>query len=108
MSKPTHLMPQSFFSFDLIFTDQLEELIVVSPNFYIVIASIRLHIAKLNFNIKYRPLHKHLVWDYNKANVGCIKKSIDSVNWTLMFSNYFKYDINKYVLKLCFKLSSNI
>ena len=83
-------MPQSFFSFDLIFTDQLEELIVVSLNFYILIASIRLRIAKLNFSIKYRPLYKHLVWDYNKANVGSIEKSIDSVNWTLMFSNYFQ------------------
>ena len=83
-------MPQSFFSFDLVFTDQLEELIVVSLNFYILIASIRLRIAKLSFNIKYRPLYKHLVLDYNKANVGSIKKSIDSVNWTLMFSNYIQ------------------
>ena len=27
-----------------------------------------------------------LVGDYNKANVESIKKSIDSVNWELMFS----------------------
>ena len=28
-----------------------------------------------------------MVWDYNRANVEGIKKSIESVNWELMFSN---------------------
>ena len=28
-----------------------------------------------------------MVWDYNSANVDGIKKSIDSVNWEVMFNN---------------------
>ena len=27
------------------------------------------------------------MWDYNRANVGDIKKSIESVNWEVMFNN---------------------
>ena len=42
--------------------------------------------CKLNLSIKYPPPYMPLVGDYNKANVESIKKSIDSVNWELMFS----------------------
>ena len=28
-----------------------------------------------------------MVWDYNRANVEGIKKSIESVNWEMMFNN---------------------
>ena len=88
ISQPTHQMPQSSSWIDLIFTDQPNFIVdsgVIHP--YILIAIFRLHMyCKLTPNIKYPPPYKHLVWDYNKANVESIK-NIESVNWELMFSN---------------------
>ena len=41
--------------------------------------------CKPNLNIEYPP--EGLVWDYNRANVEGIKKSIEAVNWEKMFNN---------------------
>ena len=85
ISQPTHLLPQSSSCIDLIFTGQ--------PN--IIVDSGVLHSNchhqithyKLSLGIEYPPPYERLVWDYNKANVEGIKKSIGSVNWEVMFNN---------------------
>ena len=33
------------------------------------------------FNVEYPPPYEWLVWDYRKANIESIQKSIKSVNW---------------------------
>ena len=43
--------------------------------------------CKLNLNIEYPPPYERFVWDYNRANAKGIKKSIESVNWEVMFNN---------------------
>ena len=43
--------------------------------------------CKLNLNIEYPAPYECLVWDYNRANVEGIKKSIESVDWEMMFNN---------------------
>ena len=43
--------------------------------------------CKVNLHIEYPPPYEHLVWDYNRANVEGIKKSIESVNWEVIFNN---------------------
>ena len=35
----------------------------------------------------YPPPYQRLVWDNKKANVDCIKKSLNSVDWDFVFSN---------------------
>ena len=78
----------SSFCIDLIFTDQSN--LIVDSGVHPSLHSNSHHqitCCKLNLNIKYPPPYEHLVWDYNKANVESIKKSIESVNWELMFSN---------------------
>ena len=76
-----------FFLF-LIFTDQTNWIADsgVHPSLHSTCHHLIMY-CKLNLNIKYPPRYLCLVWDYNKANVESIKKSIVSVNWELMFSN---------------------
>ena len=81
-------MPQSSSCIDLIFTDQ-PKLIVdtgVHPSLHSNCHH-QINYYKLNLNVKYLPPYERLVWDYNKENVRSVKKSIESVNWELMFSN---------------------
>ena len=53
---------------------------------YIQTAIIRLPTANLILILNIH-LHECLVWDYKRANVEGIKKSIESVNWEVMFNN---------------------
>ena len=64
ISQPTHLLPQS------------------SSNCHHQITY-----CQLNLNIKYPPPCECLVLDYDKTNVESVKKSTESVNLELMFSN---------------------
>ena len=43
--------------------------------------------CKLNLNIKYPPPYQRLVWDYKRANVESIKRSVELVNWETLFQN---------------------
>ena len=43
--------------------------------------------SKLNLNVVYPSLYQCLIWDYNKANVGSIRKSLNSVVWGFVLSN---------------------
>ena len=81
ISQPTHLMPQSSSCIDLIFTDQPNLLVDsgVHPSLHSNCHH-QITYCKLDINIKYPPTYEHLVWDYNKANVEGIKKSIESIN----------------------------
>ena len=79
--QPTHLLPQTFSCIDLIFTDQ-PHLIVdsgVHPSLHSNCHH-QITCCKINLNIEYQPPYEHLVWE-------CIKKSIESVNWEVMFNN---------------------
>ena len=88
ISQPTHLLPQSSSCIDLIFTDQ-PNLIAdtgVHPSLHSNCHHETKH-CKLNLNIEYQPPYERLVWDYNKANIESIIKSIESLNWEVMFIN---------------------
>ena len=37
--------------------------------------------AKINFKVHFPPVYKRLVWDYKKANVNLIKRSLAGVDW---------------------------
>ena len=86
--QPTHLLPQTSSCIDLICTDQPN--LIVDSGVHPLLHSICHHqitYCKLNLGIEYPPPYDSLVWDYNRANVEGIKKSIESVNWEVMFNN---------------------
>ena len=37
--------------------------------------------------IEYPPPYKQLVWDYKKANIESIHKTLGQINWRFLFSN---------------------
>ena len=88
ISQPTHLLPQTSSHIYLIFTDQPN--LIADTGIY---PSLHLNFhhqityGKLNLSIEYPPPYECLVWDYNRANVERIKKSIESVNWEVMFND---------------------
>ena len=95
ISQLTHLLPQTSSCIDLIFTDQPN--LIVDSGVHSLLHSNCYHqitYCKLNLNIEYPPPYKRLVWNYNRENVEGIKKSIESVNWEVMFNNK---SINKQV-----------
>ena len=88
VSEPTHLLPQSNSCIDLIFTDQ--PTLVVNCGTHASLSSKCHHQiihCKLNLNIEYPAPYEQLVWDYIKANIESIQKSIKSVNWETLFYN---------------------
>ena len=88
VSEPTHLLLASTSCIDLIFKDQSNS--VVDGGTHSTLNPICHHQItywKLNPNIKYPPPHQWLVWDYKRANVESIKRSIELVNWETLFYN---------------------
>ena len=88
ISQFTHLLPQTPSCIDLIFTGQPN--LIADSGVYPSLHSSCYHqitCCKLNLNIEHSLPYDHSVWDYNRANVGDIKKSIESVNWEVMINN---------------------
>ena len=86
ISQATHLLPQSSPCINLIFTDQPD--LIGDSGFHSSLHSNCNHQithCNINLNIEYPTPYERLVWDYNKANVESIKKSIESVIWKVMF-----------------------
>ena len=88
ISEPTHLLPTYTSCIDLIFTGQSN--LVVDSGTHPPLNPKCHHqntYYKLNLNIKYPPPYQRLVWDYKRANVKSIKKSIELVNWETLSHN---------------------
>ena len=82
INTPTHILPTSEFCIDLFFTSQ-PNLISESgvhaslfPRFHHQIIY-----AKIYLKIYYPPSYENLVWDYSKANITNIRKSLSQINW---------------------------
>ena len=88
ISQPTHILPNSSSCIDLIFTDQLN-----------LVTDCRIHpslhpnchhqiiYCKLNLKIVYPPPYRRLVWDFKRASIDSIRKSIKTVDWHFTFLN---------------------
>ena len=63
--------------------------------------------SKLNLNVIYPPPYQRLVWDYKKANVDCIKKSLNSVDWDFVFSNKNVHQQAQYLNKVLMNVFTN-
>ena len=88
ISQSTHLLPQTSYRIDLIFTDE-PNLIVdsgVYPSLHLNCHH-QITYGKLNLSIEYPSRYECSVWDYNRANNKEIKKFIESVKWEVMFND---------------------
>ena len=74
-------MPNSAPCIDLIFADT-PTIIVESGIFLSLHVKCHHQIVNSNLNliVVYPLPYQHLIWDYKKSNVDCIKKSLDSVD----------------------------
>ena len=88
ISQPTHILANSSSCIDLIFTDQ-PNLVTdcgihpsLHPNCHHQIIY-----CKLNLKIVYPPPYRRLVWDFKRASIDSIRKSIKTVDWHFMFLN---------------------
>ena len=88
ISDPTHILPSSSSCIDLIFTDQPNLVIDsgVHPSLH-ENCHHQITFCKLNLKIVYPPPYQRLVWDYKRANIDCIERSITSMDWVKLFSN---------------------
>ena len=93
ISDPTHILPSSFSSIDLTFTNQ-PNLVIESgthlslhPNCHHQIV-----FAKLNLKIEYPPLFERSIWDYKNANEQLINHAVESFNWEKSFEGKNVHD----------------
>ena len=88
ISEPTHLLPTSTSCIVLIFTDQSNFVVDRGKDSS---GNPKCHhqktYCKLNLNVKYPLPYQQLFWDYNRANMESIKRSIDLANWQTVFHN---------------------
>ena len=56
--------------------------------------------AHINLLIEYPPPYHRLIWDYSKADIISIRKSISSINWSHLFSDNH-IDIQGSIFEVC-------
>ena len=88
INEPTHILPNSASCADLIFADKPNFIAEsgVFPSPYVK-CHCQIIFSKLNLNALYPPLYQHLIWDYTKQNVDCIRKPLNLVDWEFVLSN---------------------
>ena len=86
ISNPTHNLPHTSSSIDLIFTDQ-PNLIIDSgvhsslhPNCHHQIV-----FCKLNLKIEYPPPYERIIWNYKHADTESINHVINTFDWQKLF-----------------------
>ena len=86
INEPNHILPNSVSCIDLIFADK-PNLVVGSGVFRSLYVKCHHQIifSKLNLNVVHPAPYQDLIWDYKKANVDCIGKSLNSVDWDFVF-----------------------
>ena len=92
ISQQTHLLQNSLFYIDLIFTDQLN--LAVDSGFHPSLHPNCRHqiiFCKFNLMIEY----ERLVWDYKHSDENAIAKAFDQVDWNFLFLT--KMPMNKSV-----------
>ena len=67
--------------------------------------------CRLILSSEYPPPYEHLVWEYNRANVEGIKKSIESVIWEVMLNNEIVHKqlsiFNETLMNMCSNFTPN-
>ena len=93
MSEPTHIFKNSSSCVDLIFTDQPSLIIDSSthPSLHPNCHHKMIH-CKIDLKLVYPPSYMRLGWDFERANMSSIRKTIKMVDWRFMFLNKNVYE----------------
>ena len=77
----------------ILFLQIVETLYIVEngvfPSLYVK-CHYQIFFSKLNLNVVYLPPYLHLIWDYKKAIVYFIRKSLNSVGWNFLIKMLIK------------------
>ena len=78
INEPTHILPNSASCIDLIFANKPNLLVGngVFPSLYVKCHH-QIIFSKFNLNVVYPPPYQRLLWDYKKAYIDCIRKSLN-------------------------------
>ena len=98
ISEPTHILQNSSFCIDLIFTDQPHLVInnrlnrnFMRMSYHIcqIITSWECHItyAKFNQQTMYPQPYQRLAWDYIYANASSVQIALNMIDWSKLFSS---------------------
>ena len=60
-----------------------------------------------DFDFVYPPPYYHLIWNYEKANVDCIRKSLNSVDWGFSLSGKNVHKRSQYLKAILMNFFSN-
>ena len=98
IDSPTHILSRSSSCIDLIFTSQPNLILEsgVNPTLYEACHH-QIIYAKINFQIHFPVPFQRKVWDYSKADITLIRRSLKAINWQEIFR--FS-DVNRQVASL--------
>ena len=87
IDEPTHLLPDSLSCIDLIFSSTRDHIIDsgVMPSLY-PRCHHQLVYAKFNFKTPFPPAYQRRIWDFSRADINAIKRSVNLVDWDRVFS----------------------
>ena len=86
ISGPTHILPNSSFCIDLIFTNQPN--LVTECGAHTSLQPKCHHqivFAKLNLRAEYSPLYERLIWDYKNKDILSNNRAIAIFDWGISF-----------------------
>ena len=88
ISEPIHILQNSSFCIDLIFTDESNLVINsgIKPSLHVKCHHQTTY-AKFNLQIIYPPPYQRLVWDYKNGKASSVEKALSMINWNKLFSN---------------------
>ena len=87
ITEPTHILESSSSYIDLIFSNQPNLIIEsgVHPTLYSKCHH-QIIYAKPNLKIEYPPPYTRKIWNYSRSETDLINRSIESVDWSKLFS----------------------
>ena len=87
ITEPTHILENSSSCIDLIFFNQSN--LITDSGVHPTLHSKCHHqiiYLKLNLKIEYPPPYTRKIWDYNRSETDLINRSIESFDWSKLFS----------------------
>ena len=90
ITEPTHILENCSSCIDLIFSNQPN--LIMDSGVHPVIHSKGHHqviYSKLNLEIEYPPPYTRKIWNYSRSETDLINNSIESFDWSKLFSGNF-------------------
>ena len=112
ITEPTHVLENSSSCIDLIFSNQPN--LIMDSGVHATLHSKCHHqiiYAKLDLKIEYPPPYTCKIWNYSRSETDLINRSIESFNWSKLFSGKNVHEqvelFNKTLLNIFYNLIPN-